>query len=112
MTAAVIALVVGIPLGVYAALRIDGKWVGAPLRAWSYPANPWETGNGRPHGDLSYFIPVTPEMTGKDIDVVVMQFETEDKEKPPLGTFTSELWITAYPIPQVEKMLTLEEAPH
>lgn len=98
--------------GVYAALRIDGKWVGAPLRAWSYPANPWETGNGHPHGDLSYFIPVTPEMTGKNIDVVVMQFETEGNEKPPLGAFTSELWITAYPIPYAEKMLTLEEAPH
>ena len=48
-------------------------------------------------------------MIGKTIDAVVMQFESEGTSKIPLGEFTSEVWITAYPIPYVAKKLLLDE---
>ena len=95
--------------GAYAALRMEGRWIGAPQRAKAYPANPWEAGNGRPDANLSYFFPITEDMLGKTIDAVVLQFESEGKPPIPLGEFTSEVWITAYPIPYVSKQLVLEE---
>ena len=96
--------------GAYAALRVDGRYVGAPRRAVDYPANPWETGNVHPLSGLSYFFPVTANMIGKKIEAVVMQFESEEKKKKvPLGQFTSEVWITANPIPYESKKLVLEE---
>jgi hypothetical protein len=95
--------------GAYAALRMNGRWIGAPQRAKGYPANPWETGNGHPDANFSYFIPVTEDMIGKTIDAVVMQFESEGNPKVPLGEFNSEVWITAYPIPYVSKQLVLKE---
>ena len=95
--------------GAYASLRIDGRWVGAPSRAKAYPANPWETGNGNPDDNFSYFFPVTEDMIGKSIEAVVLQFESEGNPKIPLGQFTSEVWITAYPIPYAATELVLEE---
>jgi len=95
--------------GAYASLRMNGQWIGAPRRAKAYPANPWETGNGHPDANFSYFFPVTDEMMGQTIDAVVMQFESEGNPKIPLGEFSSEVWITAYPIPYVSKELVLAE---
>jgi hypothetical protein len=96
--------------GAYAALRVDGKYVGAPRRAVSYPANPWEYGNNRAHAGLSYFFPVTDDMIGKKIQAVVMQFESQDKRrKVELGQLKPEAWITAYPVPWESKELILEE---
>ena len=95
--------------GAYAALRMNGRWIGAPQRAKSYPCNPWDTGNGHPDANFSYFFPVTRDMIGQSIDAVVLQFDSEGDPKIPLGEFTSEVWITAYPIPYVAKQLTLSE---
>jgi hypothetical protein len=96
--------------GAYAALRVDGRPVGAPRRAVSYPANPWEYGNNRAQTGLSYFFPVTDDMIGKKIEAVVLQFESEDRrQKVELGQLAPEAWITAYPIPYVSKRLVLEE---
>ena len=95
--------------GAYAALRMNGRWIGAPQRAKGYPANPWETGNGRPDQNFSYFFPVTPDMIGKTLDAVVLQFDSQGNTKIPLGEFKSEVWITTYPIPYVAKQLVLEE---
>jgi hypothetical protein len=58
--------------GAYASLRVNGHPVGSPQRAKAYPANPWETGNGHPDANFSYFFPVTEAMIGKTIDAVVM----------------------------------------
>lgn len=97
------------PDGAYAALRVDGRYVGAPRRAVSYPANPWEYGNTRAHAGLSYFFPVTQDMIGKTIQAVVMQFESEDKQgKVALGQLKPEAWITAYLVPYETKELVLE----
>lgn len=96
--------------GAYAALRVKGQPVGAPRRAVSYPANPWEYGNNRAHAGLSYFFPVTEDMIGKEIEAVVMQFESEDKRrKVELGQLKPEVWITAYPVPYETRELVLEE---
>lgn len=96
--------------GAYAALQVDGRYVGAPRRAVDYPVNPWENGNKHPDSGLSYFFPVTADMIGKKIEAVVMQFESEEKKKKvPLGQFTSEVWITAYPAPYETRKLVLEE---
>ena len=95
--------------GAYASLRVNGHPVGSPQRAKAYPANPWETGNGHPDANFSYFFPVTEAMIGKTIDAVVMQFESEGNPKIPLGEFTAEVWLTAYPIPYVAKELVLEQ---
>ena len=96
--------------GAYAALRVDGRYVGSPRRAVSYPANPWEYGNNRAQAGLSYFFPVTDDMIGKKIQAVVMQFESEDKRrKVELGQLKPEVWITAYPVPYESKELVLEE---
>jgi len=96
--------------GAYAALRVDGKYVGAPTRASSYPANPWEYGNRRPDRGLSYFFPVTDDMIGKKIDAVVLQVPPQgDREPVELGQITPEVWMTAYPIPFESKTLVLEE---
>ena len=48
-------------------------------------------------------------MIGKSIEAVVLQFESEGNPKIPLGQFTSEVWITANPIPYAAKELVLEE---
>ncbi|NIS54379.1 MAG: hypothetical protein GWN67_03420 [Phycisphaerae bacterium] len=96
--------------GAYAALRVDGRYVGAPRRAVSYPANPWEYGNNRAHAGLSYFFPVTEDMIGRKIQAVVLQFESEDKRrKVELGQLKPEVWITTYPVPYESKELILEE---
>ncbi len=94
--------------GAYAALRVEGRPVGAPRRAVSYPANPWEYGNNRAQAGLSYFFPVTDDMIGKKIEAVVMQFKSEDKRrKVELGQLKPEAWITAYPVPYESRELVL-----
>jgi len=96
--------------GAYAALRVAGRPVGAPRRAVSYPANPWEYGNNRAQAGLSYFFPVTADMVGKKIEAVVMQFESEDKRrKVELGQLKPEVWITAYPVPYESRELVMDE---
>jgi len=95
--------------GVYAALKVDGQYVGAPRRAASYPANPWEYGNRRPTRGLSYFFPITNQMRGKKLEVVVLQFESEDtRKKVELGNVAPEVWTTTYPVPFVKKRLVLK----
>jgi len=96
--------------GAYAALRVGDRLMGAPSRAVSYPANHWEHGNRRADVGLSYFFPVTADMTGKPIEAVVLQFESPDKRRPvPLGEITPQVWITNLPAPYASKELVLEE---
>jgi len=87
---------------VYAALRIDGVPVGCPRRAPSFPANTWEVPVRKTDGNYTYFCPVTGDMVGKKIDVVVLLLKDGKEDVKP------EAWITAYPIPYEEKMLILE----
>jgi hypothetical protein len=89
--------------GVWVALRVDGKILGAADRAPSYPVNPWEYPVRKTEGNYTYFIPVTPEMVGKKCEVVVLGFD------PAKTAFTPEVWQTVSATPWRAKTLILAE---
>lgn len=88
----------------YAALRIDGKPAGCPTRAPSYPVNPWEYPVRTPAQNVTYYVPVTPEMIGKPIDAVLLGLDGVGEN------LTPDVWITSYPIPHESVELVLESA--
>ena len=75
--------------GAWAACKIDGKLVGCPDRAPSYPANTWERRVQERDANYTYYLPLTPEMAGKQIEVVVMAFNKKETDLKP------EVWLTA-----------------
>ena len=89
--------------GAYAAIRVNGKPVGAPDRSVSYPSNTWEYPAGKSASNYTYYVPLTEDMKGARIDAVVLGLRNGlDKFKP-------EVWITAYPAPFSEQWLTLTD---
>jgi hypothetical protein len=88
----------------YAALRVDGKLIGAPNRSLSYPSNVWEYCNAESESDYSYYFPVTRDMVGAKIDVVVLIMKGGGNDIKP------EAWITACPMPFETKELVLKRA--
>lgn len=86
--------------GAYAAIRVNGKPVGAPDRSLSYKSNAWEYPVPATDSNYTYYVPLTPDMTGAKIDVVVLVM------KNGLSEFRPEVWVTAYPVPY-EKMVVL-----
>lgn len=87
--------------GAYAALRINGKSMGAPDRALSFPSNVWEYCNAESDSDYTYYVSVTKEMLNKKIDAVVLILKGGRNDVKP------ELWITAYQAPFETKELVL-----
>ncbi len=87
--------------GAYAAVRVDGRPVGAPDRAVSYPSNTWEYFNVEQESNYTYYVPLDPSMVGKTIDVVVLVLEGGKNEIQP------EVYLTAYPAPFESKELVL-----
>jgi len=87
--------------GAYAALKIDGQYIGSPTRAVSYPTNPWEYVNLRSSSDYTYYFPLDESMISKKIEVYVMGYEKDNL------SFEPDVWISAYPIPFQEKELIL-----
>jgi len=87
--------------GAYAALRVDGKPVGASDRSPSYPVNPWEYPVAKAESHYTYYIPLTAEMTGKKVDIIVLGMRGGKSD------FKPEVWLTAYPAPYEEKELIL-----
>jgi hypothetical protein len=85
----------------FAAVRVGDRLVGAPSRAVSYNANVWEAPVEVVDGNYTYFVPVTSDMVGKQMDVVVLVTSDGVNEIQP------EAWITAYPIPLASKELVL-----
>jgi hypothetical protein len=79
--------------GAYAALRVDGKYVGAPDRAVSYPSNTWEYFNVDSETDYTYYFPLDNSYKGKKVEVVIIGLQSGKK------AFDPEVWITAYPTP-------------
>ena len=89
--------------GAYAAIRVNGKPVGAPDRSVSFPANTWEYPARKRSSNYTYYVPLTENMKGAKIDAVVLGLRNgSDNFKP-------EVWICAYPAPLSEQMLTLTE---
>jgi len=89
--------------GAYAAIRVNGDPVGAPDRSVSYPANSWEYPPVKSSSNYTYYIPLSNEMRGARIDAVVLGL------KKGLDNFKPEVWITAYPAPCSEQLLSLVE---
>jgi hypothetical protein len=89
--------------GAYAAAKIEGKMVGAPDRAVSYPSNTWEYYVREVDRNYTYFIPLDESMIGKQIDIYVLGMNKEG------GDLSPEVWLTAYPTPYKEKVLVLKD---
>lgn len=87
--------------GAYAALKVAGKPVGCPDRASSYPSNTWEYVNARRDKNYTYYVPVTRDMIGKDIEAFVLAYEKKKTKLRPV------IWLTATPVPYEEKFLEL-----
>lgn len=87
--------------GAYVALRIGNRLIGSPRRAPSYPSNVWEYPVVRHDRNYTYYVPVTVDMVGREIDVVVLGFDEMNLD------FNPSVWITAYPIPFESKELLL-----
>jgi hypothetical protein len=88
--------------GAYASLRVNGELRGAPDRAGPYPTNVWEYLVAERESGYTYYVPVTDDMIGASIDVIVLGLNAEAED------LRSEVWITAYPAPFAELELTLE----
>ncbi len=91
------------PEGAWVGLRVDGRYVGAPDRAPSYPVSPWENPASLTSGNYSYFIPVTPDMVGKSCELVVMGFDPKQLD------FIPDVWQTTGADPYQSKTLILSK---
>ena len=87
----------------FAALRVAGKLIGAAQRAPSFPAVVFEYGPSQRSKNNTYFFPVTEEIRGKRVDVVIVGL---DKGKT---DFQAQVWTTGYPNPCKSMELILKE---
>jgi hypothetical protein len=88
--------------GAYAALKVGGRYIGAPDRAAAYPSNTWEYVNARTDRGYTYYVPVTPDMIGQPIDVYVLGCDDEHVDLHPV------VWQSVDPVLAKGKMLELE----
>ena len=89
--------------GAFAGFRIDGKPVGCPDRAPAYWANAWECRVSRTDSNYTYYMPLTDDMKGKEIDAVVLSVAEEDG----LDDLDIKVYISTYPYHLSEKTLEL-----
>lgn len=85
--------------GAYVAIKVDGKMVGAPSRAVSYPSNTWEYINAKADANYTYYIPLTQEMVNKPIEVFVMGYDPENL------SFVPEIWLSSYRPCEVQTLI-------
>ena len=89
--------------GAYAALRTsDGRYIGAFDRATSFPSNPWEGATCKRDSNYTYYFSISPEMVGKDLEVVILGGADSDDQLIP------EVWQTAHAAPFIEQLLILD----
>ncbi len=87
--------------GVFAALRLDDKYIGATQRAVSFPAVVFENGPRNLNGNYTFYFPITSEMRGGTMDVVLLgQEECAPDIRP-------QVWTTTYPNPYTAVELEL-----
>jgi hypothetical protein len=87
--------------GAYAALRVDGRPVGAFDRSPSYPVNPWEYPVAEVGSHYTYYIPLTREMEGKKLEIVVLGMKNGETNFKPAA------YLCCYPKPYQKKELKL-----
>ncbi len=88
--------------GAYAAVKVGDRYIGAPDRAAAYPSNTWEYVNARRESGYTYFVPITDDLVGRDIDVFVLGFDDQHTEIEPV------VWLAADPVPARGRVLELE----
>lgn len=89
------------PESVFAGLRAGSKIIAPADRSPSFPYNNWEHADtGR--GNACFYFPIGPEM--KNIPLELVLFNADEKAV----IHQPEAWITAYPLPLVEKTMILE----
>jgi len=86
-----------------AALRVGNEVIGAPLRAPSFPSIIRGTGPKEYGSNNTYYIPVTDDMRGKNVDVVGLLLKGGSRKVKP------HVWITSYPTPYKSAELRLEQ---
>ena len=74
--------------GAYVAAKINGKLVGAPDRASSYPSNTWEYVNEKRSSNYTYYIPLNNSYRGEKIEIFVMAYDRE------YTSFKPEVWLS------------------
>jgi hypothetical protein len=79
--------------GAFAALRMNGEYIGATQRAMSMPCVVWEMIPSKRSRNYTYYFPVTKGMLGQDVDVMTLAFDSEKTDLKP------HVWMTAYPVP-------------
>ncbi|MHC4213630.1 MAG: discoidin domain-containing protein [Planctomycetota bacterium] len=94
--------------GAYAAIRVGNKYIGAPDRSVSYHTSAWEAGVREHQSNYTYYIPVTSDMQGRKIDVVVLGVGEQMNQPERFKSIKPEVWITAYPVPFETKELVLD----
>lgn len=87
-----------------AGVRIDGKFKIATFTTISFPSGLWRTPVPASDSICAYYVPVTDDMLGKKIDVVVLLIKggNENEQIKP------QCYITTYPHPYETKRLILE----
>lgn len=97
--------------GAWVGFKVDGQFVGCPDRAPSFTSNTWEYKSANSDRNYTYYLPVTREMAGKPIEVVVMSLgrntnyvntdrpDTDRKaDTEQLGDLRPEVWLTTSPL--------------
>ena len=85
-------------------MRIGDRIAGAPDRSVSYPTNVWEFRVEPKDENYTYYVPLTQDMAGTTIEVVVVGMNKE------MLDFKPEAWITSYPVPFERRELILKRA--
>jgi hypothetical protein len=88
--------------GAYAAVKVGDRYVGAPDRAAAYPSNTWEYVNARRDRGYTYFVPITDDMVGQQLDVFVLGFDKEHTDLKPV------VWQIRDPVPLEGPILVLQ----
>jgi len=85
---------------VTAAFRMGDRILGCPDRAPSFPSNTWECAVRGSDRNNTFFLPISEDMVGKQMEVIVIGMDPEHLDLKPV------LWQSAYPVPfQEEKLL-------
>ena len=88
--------------GAYAAVKVGDRYVGAPDRAAGYPSNTWEYVNARRDRGYTYYVPISDDMVGQQLDVFVLGYDNEHTDLKPV------VWQIYDPTPLNGSMLVLE----
>ena len=89
--------------GAYAALRVEGRPAGSPDRSPSYPCNAWEYPVRGTDSHYTYYIHLTKDMEGRNIDIVVLGMKGGIKDFKPFA------YLTCYPVPYQKLELKLSK---